>query len=513
MKTHIPLIFIAAILLTLTTSCLEEMPVNYTFNDYTYSGLDSDGGTWKTVLINGPSQIEIPVPESTSSPAYQNELNEVRESNSNLSRNQKDAIAYWTNNPIIRWNEIALELSAKYNLIPGPNPDGTYTLPDPSNPGKIPNFPFAHPPYTVRALAYLSVAQYDGLVVAWKYKFQYNRPSPHFMDNGIAQGYTNNEIPSYPSDGAVVASVSKTILSAMFPLEQNYLNELAEEHLASLKWAGFNVESDITAGIHIGSEIAKLALERAATDGMRSAQTPKPVSDSLKHTAYEKFGWSWENMETPQRPVGLTPYYGKVKLWMLPNTDLVMPPPPPAPGSAEFNKDANELIRLAKNRTEAQRKIANWWNDGIGSYTPPGHWNRIAKEDIVKQQLNPLRSARVFAYLNMAMMDAGVACWATKYYYHYPRPVQTIPGFKTILGTPNFPAYTSGHSTFSSAAAEVLAQIFPNNADTYRKKAIEAGESRIYGGIHYRFDSEEGLKQGRAVASYVIEVMKNDGAK
>ncbi|MFC4874783.1 phosphatase PAP2 family protein [Negadavirga shengliensis] len=512
MKTHIRFIFAAAILLALATSCLEELPVNYKYDDYVFSGLDSEGGAWKTVLITDPSQIEVPVPQSTSSATYQNELNAVKEANSNLSKNQKDAIAYWTSNPIIRWNEIALELAAKYNLIPGPNPDNTYTLPDPANPGKVPYFPFAHPPYTVRALAYLSVAQYDGLVVGWNYKFQYNRPSPYKVDNAIVPGFTNNDVPAYPSDGAIVTAVSKTILSAMFPLEQAYINELAEEHLASLKWAGLNVESDVAAGTHIGSEIAKLALERAATDGMRSAQVPKPVSDSIKNVAYERFGWSWDNMETPQRPVGLTPMYGNVKLWLVPNTDVVMPPPPPVPGSAEFNKHADELKRLAKNRTESQRKIANWWNDGIGSYTPPGHWNRIAKEDIVRHQLNPLRSARIFAYLNMAMMDAGIACWAAKYHYHYPRPVQTIPGFKTILGTPNFPAYTSGHSTFSSAAAEVLAEIFPGNADIYRKKAVEAGESRIYGGIHYRFDSEEGIKQGKAVASYVVEAMRNDGA-
>jgi hypothetical protein len=58
--------------------------------------------------------------------------------------------------------------------------------------------------------------------------------------------------------------------------------------------------------------------------------------------------------------------------------------------------------------------------------------------------------------MNMAIVDAGISCWDAKYYYHYPRPIQVIPGFKTILGTPNFPAYTSGHSTFSAAAAEVL---------------------------------------------------------
>jgi membrane-associated phospholipid phosphatase len=162
--------------------------------------------------------------------------------------------------------------------------------------------------------------------------------------------------------------------------------------------------------------------------------------------------------------------------------------------------------------TEEKRKIANWWSDGLGTYTPPGHWNKFAKDLIIKYKMNPLRSARTFAYMNMAIMDAGISCWDAKYYYHYPRPIQTIPGFKVILGTPNFPSYTSGHSTFSAAAAEVLAYIFPAEAELSRSWAREAAESRIYGGIHYRFDAEVGITQGKNVAQYTINAAKADGA-
>jgi len=78
------------------------------------------------------------------------------------------------------------------------------------------------------------------------------------------------------------------------------------------------------------------------------------------------------------------------------------------------------------------------------------------------------------------------------------------------LGTPNFPAYTSGHSTFSAAASEVLAHFFPSDAAKFRKWADEAAMSRIYGGIHYRFDAEEGLAQGRAVAAFTVAKAKRD---
>ena len=161
---------------------------------------------------------------------------------------------------------------------------------------------------------------------------------------------------------------------------------------------------------------------------------------------------------------------------------------------------------------EEHRRIANFWQDGLGTYTPPGHWNRIAKDFIIKYKLNPLRSARTFAYMNMAIMDGGISCWDTKYYYHYPRPIQTIPGLKTIAGTPNFPSYTSGHSVFSAAGAEVLAYIFPEEAQLCRGWALEAAESRIFGGIHYRFDAEVGTSQGIKVALYSIAVAKGDGA-
>jgi membrane-associated phospholipid phosphatase len=127
--------------------------------------------------------------------------------------------------------------------------------------------------------------------------------------------------------------------------------------------------------------------------------------------------------------------------------------------------------------------------------------------------MNSLRTARTFAYLNMAMMDAAVSCWDTKYVYHYPRPAQADPSIKTLLGVPNFPSYTSGHSTFSAAAANVLGYIFSSRNNEFVQMAQEASESRIYGGIHYRFDCESGLKVGKNIANFAIELMKADKAE
>jgi hypothetical protein len=513
MKKYTILSFLGACwCLLLVASCESDLPRFANYSAYDFSKLDEDGGDWTPVVLTSSNQVSITAPEDVNSQAYEAELASLKSTIANLTEGQKKAADYWTNNPIVRWNEIALELAAKYNLIPGPNPDDTYTLPNPATPEGPTPFPFAHPAYTSRMLAYLSVAQFDGLISAWHYKYQFNRLAPYHQDNSIQPLYGQTMLPSYPSDGAVIAASSKAILSAMFPLEKAYLQERADEHLSSLLWSGSNVESDVIAGEFLGTEVAKVALARASKDGMGKAQCPKPVSDSIAKSAFDRFGWKWENLEIPPRPVGLAPLFCNVKLWSVPNVAEVRPEPPPAIGSDAFKIAVKELQDIQDNMTEGKRKIANWWSDGLGSYTPPGHWNKFAKDFILKYKENPLRSARTFAYLNMAVMDAGISCWDAKYFYHYPRPIQTIPGFRTILGTPNFPSYTSGHSTFSSAASEILSYIYPNEAAQCEAWAIEAGESRIYGGIHYRFDAEAGIEQGKKVAAYTLVKAENDGA-
>lgn len=508
---NIKLIYSVFALLFLS-SCEKELPTYYNFQGYEFATREPDGGTWTPILINSGDEISIPAPEPATSASYLQEIEDLKVEMARMSEADASAVTYWTQNPIIRWNEIALELIAKYNLIPGPNDDGSYTLPNPSNPNGPPAFPFAHPPYAVRALAYLSVAQFDGLISAWHHKFAFNRSAPFIEDESIQPAYTDNVSLSYPSDGAVLASVSRQILTQMFPLEAEYLEEKEAEHLRSLLLSGANVQSDIDAGMLIGDAISSIALARAANDGMKNAQAPKAVSDSLAEAAQNRFGWQWINVEIPQRPVGLTPLYSQVQMWSIDNVELTRPIPPPAIGSAEYEKDVAILKDYADNVTEERRRIANFWQDGLGTYTPPGHWNEFAKEFIVKYRLNPLRSARTFAYLNMAMMDGGISCWDAKYYYHYPRPIQVIEGFKTIAGTPNFPAYTSGHSVFSAAGAEVLAYIFPQEATLVRGWALEAAISRVYGGIHWSFDATVGTDQGIDVAQYTINTAKNDGA-
>ena len=505
-------ITIYALGLMLLAACKKELPTRLDYDAYQFDQKDEDGGTWTPVLLPAVTDITIDPPEDVNSAAYQEELNQVRDKIADMTADQRESVEYWGNNSANRWNEIALELIAKYNLIPGPNEDGTYTLPDPENPDGPSPFPFSHPPYAVRALAYMSVAQFDGLITAWHYKYEYNRMAPHANDASIESAYVDNGIPSYPSDGAVIAATSKEILTAMFPLEADYLAQMEAEHYESLILSGENVQSDIDAGKKIGQEVAAIALEKASNDGMKYAQCNKAVSDSIKQAAFDRFGWAWDNLEIPERPVGLTPLFGQVEMWYIDDVEAVRPIAPPGFDSPEFAADVELLKDYADNMTEEYRRIANFWQDGLGTYTPPGHWNCIAKKLIVQYRLNPLRTARTYAYLNIAMMDAGISCWDAKYYYHYPRPIQMIEGFETIAGTPNFPSYTSGHSVFSAAGAEVLSYIFPAESGQLNAWAEEAAISRVYGGIHWTFDATVGTDQGRTVAGYTLDHAYVDGA-
>ena len=229
----------------LVSSCVEDLPTKYDFTGYQYSNLDANAGQWKLILHTSNEQISIPNPAAAGSPELLKELADAKEIQKKATSTQREAVGYWTNNPLLRWNEIALELATKYNLIPAPNPDGTYPVPDAANPSKYPKFPYSHPPYTSRMLAHLSVAQYDGLIMAWQYKYKFKRQAPYQLDSQIKSSYENNGLFSYPSDGAVIAKASQDILTAMFPLEKEFLAQKAQEHLESLIVAGINVSSDV----------------------------------------------------------------------------------------------------------------------------------------------------------------------------------------------------------------------------------------------------------------------------
>jgi hypothetical protein len=190
----------------------------------------------------------------------------------------------------------------------------------------------------------------------------------------------------------------------------------------------------------------------------------------------------------------------------------LIPLPPPLTGSDKMKQEVAEVYNYTKNPTLENQQLVLFWGDGVGTYTPPGHWNAIAADDFIELNLSEVKWARNLALLNMSLMDAGIVCWKTKYTYYNPRPSQLDPKIKTLTGLPNFPSYISGHSTFSGAASAILGYLVPNRAAAYTQMANDASKSRLLGGLHFKADCEVGLQVGEKIGQYAINKAKLDGA-
>lgn len=474
---------------------------------------DQQAGSWQMIVLTGPQQIVVPAPEAMGSAAYQAELEVVKKAQASLTKEQENIIAYWSVGGVIRWNQFMRELVARYNLPPAPLPDGSYPAPDPENPFDDPNFPFANPPYAARAYSYVSVAQYEALKVAWHYKYLYNRSAPHQLDPAIRRLGAGADLPAYPSEDAVLSGVSAEMLKAMFPAALKEITLKAAQQRNAALWAGKAAPSDIKAGTALGKAVVQLMMQRAANDGM-SASVGTPADwKKMEDGCLARGEVAWKSLEGPVRPPML-PLFGKVKAWNMSAEEIAeeRPGPPPSTSSEKMKQELAEVKWYANNISRERLAIVHRWADGVGTYTPPGHWNDIATEYIHQARYSEVRTARAYALLNMALHDAAVGCWDTKFYYFNPRPSQLDPSIKTTTGVPNFPAYTSGHSTFSAAAATMLAYLFPEQGAHFQALALEAANSRLYGGIHYRADVEVGLVQGQTIGSYTLKFAATDGA-
>ncbi len=477
------------------------------------SSLEPTAGSWRMILLTGPSQIAVAAPTAVGSAAYVAELDAIKSSQATLNSDQRRAIAYWSGGGVMRWNQILRELVARYNLPPAPRDEGGYPVPDAENPFGDPAFPFANPVYAARAYSYVSAAQYDALKTAWYWKFQYNRLSPAKNDNAVTALMPITDLPSYPSEDAVISGVTVEMLKVLFPAALEQITLKAAEQRNAALWSGKATASDIAAGLALGKSVATVFLARAAGDGMRTAGGSPALWKSMADAAIARGEISWVSREIPARPPML-PLFGQVRAWNMTPADIVAerPAPPPSTSSQQMKDELAAVKSAVDHLSNAQLAIAQKWNDGAGTYSPPGHWNDVALEYVRDAHFSEVRAARVFALLNMAMHDAAVGCWEAKFFYFNPRPSQLDPSIKTQIGLPNFPAYTSGHSTFSAAAASVLSYLFPSGATDFGAMRDEAGISRLYGGIHYPSDIEAGKAHGSRIAGYTLNFAQSDGA-
>ena len=305
---------------------------------------------------------------------------------------------------------------------------------------RILQFPFSNPPYAARAYAYVSAAQYDAMIATWHYKKLYNRAAPFTVDATLPVLIPKSTLPSYPSEDAVLAGVTVELLKLLFPTEIAYIQEKAEEQKLYRIISGANVRSDVDAGIILGRKIAGKFIARAASDGTGAAIGNQALWTQLETQTAATGETPWKSLDVPARPPML-PLFGKVKSFLMTPEMVVAsrPVPPPSTKSEQFAKELAEIKSYGKNATRKNMQIVTFWADGVGTYTPPGHWNAIASESFVALNYSEVRWARNLALLNITMMDAAISCWDAKYTYFNPRPSQVDPSIKTYDRNSKFP--------------------------------------------------------------------------
>jgi membrane-associated phospholipid phosphatase len=356
------------------------------------------------------------------------------------------------------------------------------------------------PPIASRSLAILHASIYDAV-------------------NGIAHTNEPYLVPSVAprsaSRAAAASAAAHKALVNLFPASASSFDALHATILTTIPDGPHK-----QAGIIWGEFVATVILAARDHDG-HDAVVPPP-------------GGSGPGVWVPTPPAFLPyllPQWGFVRPFAMNSSSQFRPPGPPSLDSQRYAADYEEVKELGaavgSTRTEDQTEIALFWADGAGTETPPGHWNSIA-QIIAAARGNTLEeNARLFALLNIAMADAAICSWDAKYTFDFWRPVTAIAfaepelNWMSFIVTPPFPDYTSGHSTFSAAAATVLPLFFGTEdlpfttgsdflPGVYRSFATcfdaaeEAAVSRIYGGIHFRSASEDGLQAGTSIGEWTV---------
>jgi len=431
--------------------------------------VEPKAGSWKTWVITSGREFRVAPPPNDAATAA--EINELKSLASKRDATAMDLIAYWNvGPPSYRWHEIALSEAMRNNL----------------------SWNFA-----MRHFALLHVAIYDALVAAWDSKYEFNRKRPSEVDGKLTTELPNPRSPSYPAEHAVAAGAAAEVLSNIFPDRASDFAAKAEEACRSRMLAGVQYPSDISAGLELGRQVAARVIERGKADGSDAKWTGSVPTGPGK--------WNGTNPILPQMATW--------KPWVLASAMEFRSPPPIAYDSPE---KATELAELkAFPRTPKTNAAANFWEYAAGGLRAHHYWSWQIGRLILEYRLddNPPLAARAYALQNITSLDAGIACWDSKYAYWAIRPVQLDPDVKPLFSTPNHPSYPAAHGCLSTATATILGYLFPRDTAKLAALGEEAAESRIWAGIHYRSDIVAGVALGRAVANKVIHRAQTDGAQ
>lgn len=296
------------------------------------------------------------------------------------------------------------------------------------------------------------------------------------------------------ADRGAVAGASAVVLTYLFPASRQALEDLVT---AQANAGPGQPHPAFSAGEAIGRAVGDEIVTRARGDGFTNPNTAvPPVGDGY-----------WTSSANPPQIVaggqlpGVTP-------WFLTSAHQFAPAAPPAFGSAAFNAALAEIRNLSDTRAAHPEytAIATYWALNAGTPTTAGFWVGIATNEINARGLTEREATHLYALTSAAIFDAQIGCWESKLTWWLIRPWRADDQITVVaaVGKPNHPSYPSGHSCLSSAAGEVLSEFFPDKASQFSAMVAEAGLSRMYAGIHYRFDIEAGQQLGRSVARYAI---------
>jgi len=337
------------------------------------------------------------------------------------------------------------------------------------------------PTVATRAYSLVGVAQY--LAVRQAEGAKSDRDGEDETERGGQSGRA--------SDRGAVVGASVVVLSNLFASKAQALEDMvtAQRGVGSAQ-----TQLAFARGEAIGRAVGADIVTRAKADGFTTPFIGTPPLGA---------GF-WYSEATPPSVAG-GPLAG-VHPWFLTSGKQFRSAPPPAFGSAAFLAGLAEIRAISGSRTRAQDSIATLWALGAGGPTTAGFWIQVATDGINQQPFSERRATHLYALLSATMFDAQIGCWDAKETYWVIRPWQADHAITVVVavGKPNHPSYPSGHSCISSAAAAVLSQFFPAQRARLDAMVIEAGLSRLYGGIHYRFDIEAGQQLGRSVAHFAI---------
>ncbi len=372
------------------------------------------------------------------------------------------------------------------------------------------------PPVASRAIGYTGVALYEAVVPG----MPFNRPLSGQLNEleGVPEPARGVRYHWPTVANAALSSILRSLFAGAPADVRARIDALEEKISAELRFAAPRRALELSAGR--GRAVAEAVAVWAAGDGFAELNdcpyTP-PTGPGL-----------WEPT-LPAFAAALQPCWGEMRPFVLEAGAACAPPAPPAfssePGSA-FHDEGLEVYEVTSGLTPEQEAIARFWADNPGQTgTPPGHWISIVGQIASARDLSLATAAEAYARLGLAVADAFISCWHSKYVHNLLRPITYIHDeidamWSPLLPTPPFPEYTSGHSVQSGAAASVLtdflgsvpftddthAGLFPARSfASFEEAAAEAAVSRLYGGIHYRAAIDRGLEQGECVGGTILE--------